>query len=269
MLTEVKSIRLFAILLFLFIVSCAPEDPDGPFKGYVKDWVYEVFEGTLTSEGEDSQLRVVLKNTPAGMFSEIVFRQPGKDEVVRSGEWEVDDGKRVLLFPDGDVREYYLIKRGARFAFQTKHGLCNDDGSPVLLMRNEGLSRKESYPLSFDFIDAEEVFVRGGGIERNLKGQWNWASGRVVVVVKLPLVKNTEAKGQSSESYKYFLRWSDNAPGELELEKMVILRPFLKEDRSKEQSWMSSLIFTELPDLSRIESSRPLFQRFDVLTQWS
>ena len=249
MLAEFKILRLFAAPLFLFFVSCGMEDPDGPYKGYVKDWVYEVFEGTLTSEGEDSQLRVILKNTPSGMFSEIVFRQPGKDEVVRSGEWEVDDGKRVLRFPDGDVREYYLIKRGARFAFQTKHGLSNDDGSPVLLMRNDGLSRKESYPLSFDFIDAEEVLVRGGGIKRNLKGEWKWASGRVVVLVELPPGEGAEAKGQSPESYKYFLRWSDHAAGELELEKMVILRPFLKEDRSKRQSWMSSLIFPESPRL--------------------
>ena len=248
MLAEVKILRFFATPLFLIFASCGMEDPDGPYKGYVQDWVHEVFEGTLTSEGEASRLKVVLKTTPSGMFSEIVFRQPGKDEVVRSGKWEVGDGKRVLLFPEGDVREYYLIKRGARFAFQTKQGLSNDDESPVLLMRNEGLSRKESYPFSLNFIDADEVLVRGGGIASDLKGEWKWASGRVVVVVELPPGKGA-GNEQSPESYKYFLRWSDDASGELELEKMVVLRPFLKEDGSKRQSWMSSLIFPDPPIL--------------------
>ena len=61
-----------------------------------------------------------------------------------------------------------------------------------------------------------------------------WASGRVVVLVELPPGRGPKP-GQSPESYKYFLRWSDDAAGELELEKMVILRPFLKEDRSKDR----------------------------------
>ena len=225
------------------------EDPQGSYKGYVKDWVYEVFDGTLTSEGQDNQLRIVLKNTPDGMFTEIVFRQPGKQEVVRSGTWSVGDGKRVLSFPEGDVREYYLIKRGARFAFQSKQGIRNDDGSPVLLMRNEGLSRKESYSFSLNFIDDEEVRVKGGGITSDLKGEWKWASDRVVVVVELPPEEGVSEEGESLESYKYFLRWAPDGSGELELEKMVVLRPFIKKDGSKRQSWMSSLIFPDPPKL--------------------
>ena len=249
MIAEVKFLRLFATPLFLIFVSCGMEDPDGTYKGYVKDWVHEVFDGTLTSEGAANQLRVVLKQTPDGMLSEMIFRQPGQKEIIRSGKWEVGDGKRVIRFSDGDVREYYLIKRGARFAFQSKQGISNDDGTSVLLMRNEGLSRRESYPFSLTFNDGDEVSVRGGGIESDLKGEWKWASARVVVVVEFPPDEGAGNEDQSSEIYKYFLRWSDDVSGELELEKMVILRPFLKEDGSKRQSWMSSLIFSDPPIL--------------------
>ena len=249
MFVEAQFLRFCAIPVFLFFSSCGMEDPKGSYNGYVQDWVYEVFDGTLTSEGQNSQLRIVLKNTPDGLFSEIIFRQPGEKEVIRLGKWDVGDGKRILSFPDGDIREYYLIKRGARFAFQSKQGISNDDGSSVLLMRNEGLSRKESYFFSLNFIDDEEVLVRGGGIANDLKGTWKWASGRVVVVVELPPAEEAKDQGESLESYKYFLRWSDDGTGELELEKMVVLRPFLKEDGSKRQSWMSSLIFPDPPRL--------------------
>ena len=205
-----------------------------------KDWVYEVFEEPLPKGRQ--QLRVVL-NTPSGMFSRLFSVNPGK---MRSFDRGMGSGRRqaCFAFSGGDVREYYLIKRGP-LCLSNLHG----SNMTVSILLRETKAFSQGILPCFDFIDAEEVFVRGGGIERNLKGQWKWASGRVVVLVELPPGEGAEAKGQSSESYKYFLRWSDDAAGELELEKMVILRPFLKEDRSKRQSWMSSLIFPESPRL--------------------
>jgi len=251
MLAEVKILRLFAIPILLVFASCGMEDPQGSYKGYVKDWVYEVFDGTLTEGGKTNGLQVVLRQTPEGMLAEIRLSPPGKEDILRMGKWEVGDGERVLRFSDGKTpSECFLIKRGARFAFQSKEGITNDDGSLVLLMRNEGLSRKESFPFSLNFIDSEEVYVRGGGDMSDLKGEWKWADGRVVVVVELPPEEGADTE-QSSESYKYFLRWSDSGSA-LELEKMVVLRPFTKKDgakRKKRQSWMSSLIFPDPPKL--------------------
>jgi hypothetical protein len=68
-------------------------------------------------------------------------------------------------------------------------------------------------------------------------------------LVELPPTEEAKDQGESLESYKYFLRWSEDGTGELELEKMLVLRPFLKEDGSKRQSWMSSLIFPDPPRL--------------------
>ena len=45
------------------------------------------------------------------------------------------------------------------------------------------------------------------------------------------------------ENYKYFLSWDADDAGKLVLEKIVVMRPFLNEDGSKRQSWMSSLVF--------------------------
>ena len=62
------------------------------------------------------------------------------------------DGERKIYFNDGrEPPVHFLIKRGLRFAFQTKGGLSNDDGSPILLMRKFGLSRKV-------FISTEDYF---------------------------------------------------------------------------------------------------------------
>ena len=50
----------------------------------------------------------------------------------RIGSWELGDGERLITFEDGkSPSEYFLIKRGVRYAFQTKQGLHNDDGSPL------------------------------------------------------------------------------------------------------------------------------------------
>ena len=43
-------------------------------------------------------------------------------------------GSSVLMMAE-EPSEYFLIKRGVRFAFQNKDGLSNDDSSPILLMR--------------------------------------------------------------------------------------------------------------------------------------
>jgi len=63
----------------------------------------------------------------------------------------------------------------------------------------------------------------------------------------LPELKREGETKLPQETNKYILRWSEKRASSLELEKIVIMRPFLKEDGSKRQSWMSSLIFPDPP----------------------
>ena len=80
------------------------------------------------------------------MVAELIFEHPQMDPVKRSGEWEVGDGERIIRFDDKkDPSEFFLIKRGVRYAFQSKQGLSNDDGSPLLLVRNQ--ESRESHPI--------------------------------------------------------------------------------------------------------------------------
>ncbi|MEL0005284.1 MAG: hypothetical protein VW643_05755, partial [Opitutales bacterium] len=93
------------------------------------------------------------------------------------------------------------------------------------------------------------VHVSGVGSLGKRSGEWKWNGNRLVVQVKLPDGKNSAGEVIPAETYKYFLQWSENAADQLELEKLVVMRPFLKEDGSKRQSWMSSLIFSDNPIL--------------------
>ena len=252
MFAEIKFVRFHVFLSLLAFSSCSKQDPEGTFEGSIKDWVHEVFEGTLTADGKTNRLQVILKQTPDGMFAEIKFSPPGKEDILRSGKWEVGDGERVLRFSDGkEPSEYFLIKRGARFAFQTKQGITNDDGSLVLLMRNEGLSRKTAYPLRITFEGDGKATVNGGGVAQDLPGEWKWSSGDIVVKVTLPREEGPKGTTEQPEDYKYYLNWAEGSPNELELEKMVILKPFFNADGSKRQSWMSSLKFSERPRLKQ------------------
>ena len=236
----------------LFLSSCGRQSPSGDFAGELRDWVHEVFQGKVVTGGHSCELLLILRQTPEGTFAEMNFRHPKMEAVRRVGKWEVGDGERVILFDDDkSPSEYYLIKRGVRFAFQTKDGLSNDDGSPVLMVRNEGLSRKASYPLKLSFEGNGVARVKGVG-EEVLQGEWKWASEKLVVAVSMPTPPNPTQSLEASETYKYFLQWSDTHPSELLLEKMLILRPFLKKDGSKRQSWMSSLHFTDKPKLRRV-----------------
>jgi hypothetical protein len=252
MFAEIKFIRFHLFLSLLVFSSCSKQDPDGTYEGSISDWVHEVFEGTLTAGDITSRLKVILKQVPAGMLVEMKFSQPGKEDILRRGKWESGDGKRILRFFDGkEPSEYFLIKRGARVAIQSKQGISNDDGSLVLLMRNEGLSRKAAYPLSITFEGDGKATVNGGGVAQDLPGEWKWSSGDIVVMVTLPREERPEGTIEQPEDYKYYLGWADDSPNELELEKMVILKPFFNEDGSKRQSWMSSLKFQERPRLKQ------------------
>ena len=252
MFAEIKFVHLHVFLSLLAFGSCSKQDPEGTYQGSIKDWVKEVFEGTLIADGKTNRLQIILKQTPDGLLAEMKFSPPGKGDVLRSGKWEVGDGKRILRFSDGrEPSEYFLIKRGARFAFQTKQGITNDDGSLVLLMRNEGLSRKSAYRLQITFEGDGKATVNGGGVAQDLPGEWKWSSGDIVVKVTLPRTEGPNGATEQSEDYKYYLNWAEDSPNELELEKMLILKPFYNEDRSKRQSWMSSLKFSERPRLKQ------------------
>ena len=64
------------------------------------------------------------------MLANMTFEHPEIKTMSREGKWEVGDGERQIRFDDGrEPSLYFLIKRGLRFAFQTKAGLSNDDGS--------------------------------------------------------------------------------------------------------------------------------------------
>ena len=242
--------RICTALLFLGMVSCGRIDPGGQFSGEIKDWIHEVFDGSIMSNGEEGRIRLTLRQTPDGMLASMKFEHPKVKTVSREGKWEVGDGERKIYFDDDrEPSEYYLIKRGIRFAFQTEAGLSNDDGSPVLLMRNEGLSRKASYPINLAFESNNAVVVTGGATDLEMLGEWMWAGSSIVVTAKLPADKNAVGRDQDLETYKYFLQWDEQKGDVLLLEKMVVMRPFRKQDGAKRQSWMSSLTFEEKPKL--------------------
>jgi hypothetical protein len=116
-------------------------------------------------------------------------------------------------------------------------------------MRNEGLSRKASYPINLAFDSNNAVVVSGGATDLEMLGEWMWAGSSIVVTAKLPADKNAVGRDQDLETYKYFLQWDEQKGDVLLLEKMVVMRPFRKQDGAKRQSWMSSLTFEEKPKL--------------------
>ena len=238
-------------LLFMsfFLVSCWQQDPSGSYQGEIKDWVYEVFEGPLVTQGHDCQIEVVLKQVPEGFQANLTFQHPKMDEVLRRGKWKVEDGYRSVFFEDGkSPSEYFLIKSGGRYAFQTKEGLSNDDGSPILLMRNEGKSRKASYPFRISFLEDDQVRIETAEKSLAYTGNWKWGGNQISVSVNLEREK-TAGNSKPAETYKYFLTWEKDGGGNLYLEKMLITRPFLNDDGTRRQSWMSSLIFSDRPIL--------------------
>ncbi len=244
--------RVYLILLIIFfLTSCFQQDPSGKFEGEIKDWVHEVFEASLRNQGNLCQIEVVLRQLPDGLISKLTFQHPKMQEVIRTGKWKVEDGYKSVFFDDGkQPSEYYLVKKGARFAFQTKEGLSNDDGSPILMMRNEGKSRKASYPIKMLFQDNDVVRVESFGKDQIYSGTWMWGGDQISVSVNLDN-GNKDDQSIPAETYKYFLHWDQDGSSNLILEKMVIIRPFLNEDGSRRQSWMSSLKFSERPVLRK------------------
>ena len=240
----------------LFFSSCGNDQPVGSFKGKIQDWVHEVFQARVITGGASWDLSLTLKQVNGENISELRFADPSGEEVMRTGTWIVGDGEREIEFDDGkQPSTYFLIKRGLRHAFQTEGGLSNDDGSPILMMRNEGLSRKTSYPINIIFSDDGKVRVLGSaGVAYS--GESFWQGGYWVLSVRINEIDNQGKQEKDEENYKYFLRWSEKYPGELELEKMIILRPFNKKDGSKRQSWMSSLHFKDKPRLKPLSSSK-------------
>ena len=84
------------------------------------------------ANGKGGYITLVLRNTPDGLLSHMTFEHPDSKIIERKGKWDVGDGERVIRFNDGrEPSEFFLIKRGVRFAFQSKDGLSNDDSSPV------------------------------------------------------------------------------------------------------------------------------------------
>jgi hypothetical protein len=240
-----KSVLFFCVLIC--IISCSERDPIGNFKGEIKDWVYEVFEGTLIVNNKTCNIELTFQQLPDGQVGTLLFQHPERKDVIREGIWQIEDGYRSIVFSDNKYpSEYYLIKKGVRYAFQTKEGLSNDDGSPILLMRNEGKSRKTGYPFKIIFEGDNKVILQTITSNNLFTGEWKWNGGEIIVIVK---IKDDELDSESnSETYKYFLSWNDDGESLL-LKKMLITRPFKKKDGSMRQSWMSSLVFEEQPKL--------------------
>jgi len=236
----------------VLLSSCGQQNPSGRYSGQMQDWAHEVFDGTLIAQGKECEISLELGQSPDKMRATLIFRHPDLKEATRQGEWSLGDGERVIRFDDGKKPdEFFLLKRGVRHAFQSKDGLSNDDGSPILLVRNEGRSRKASYPLEIVFGAKGGVHVSGVGNLGRRSGEWKWNGSRLVVQVRLQGGEDTDGEVIPAETFKYFLRWSDENADDLELAKLVVMRPFLKEDGSKRQSWMSSLVFSDNPRLRR------------------
>ncbi|MDG0963452.1 MAG: hypothetical protein P8P49_12515 [Opitutales bacterium] len=240
---------LCALFLNLFLVSCWQKDPSGSYQGEIKDWVYEVYEAPLITQGNECEIEIILKQAPEGFVSQLIFQHPKMEKVTRSGKWKVEDGYRSVFFEDGkSPAEYFLVKSGARFAFQTKEGLSNDDGSPILLMRNEGKSRKASYPFKIEFLKDNLVQIETSQDDHAYTGTWKWGGDQISVSVAMGEEKK-EMGNKPAETYKYFFTWEEEGGDNLYLEKMLITRPFLNEDGTRRQSWMSSLVFSDRPIL--------------------
>ena len=239
-------------LCIVLFAGCSRLNPTGTYSGVLQDWVHEVFTGILITDGLECDIRLELSQGQEKNRAELTFIHPKMSAIKRSGHWEVGDGERVITMDDGkEPSEYFLIKRGVRYAFQSKMGLANDDGSSLLLMRHEGLSRKASFPVEIHFGPDKVAEVRGVGDNPARQGTWDWMGERIAVVVKMPEIESDEDSEVPAETYKYILRWSSSKSSALELEKLIIMRPFLKNDGSKRQSWMSSLIFPDPPLLKQ------------------
>ena len=50
--------RIFTGFLFLGIISCGRIDPGGKFSGEIKDWIHEVFDGSIMSNGEEGGIQL-------------------------------------------------------------------------------------------------------------------------------------------------------------------------------------------------------------------
>lgn len=234
--------------VFFLLFSCTSKDPQGKYVGEVRDWVHEVFEGNLVTGGERCSVELSLSQGPDKMLAVLYFDHPKMTPVQRNGTWEIGDGERVIRFDDSKKpSEYYLIKRGVRHAFQSPEGLTNDDGSPLLLVRNVGKSRKSSYPIEIVFGQKGGAVVEGAGVAEARTGEWSRVGNRITVTIKLPKGGIVKEDKMPEENYKYFMSWSPHNTDALVLEKMVVMRPFVREDGSKRQSWMSSLIFSDRP----------------------
>jgi hypothetical protein len=113
-------------------------------------------------------------------------------------------------------------------------------------MRNEGRSRKASYPIKFSFLEDEKVQVETAVQDQIYIGSWKWGGDQITVIVNLK-TDSGAGKRPPPETYKYFLRWEKEGSENLHLDKMLITRPFLNDDGSRRQSWMSSLVFSNRP----------------------
>ena len=110
-------------LLFMsfFLVSCWQQDPSGSYQGEIKDWVYEVFEGPLVTQGHDCQIEVVLKQVPEGFLANLTFQHPKMDEVLRRGKWKVEDGYRSVFLKMANLHpNIFLLKAAGVTLFKLK-----------------------------------------------------------------------------------------------------------------------------------------------------
>ena len=88
------------------------------------DWVHEHFEGTVTTSGKEGSITLILRQTPDGLHARMNFEYPKVNAIERTGKWELGEGRRVIRFYDGrEPSEFYLVRRGMRFAFQNNEGL--------------------------------------------------------------------------------------------------------------------------------------------------
>ena len=213
-----RIVRCFAAIAFLVCASCG-KDPKGRYVGEISDWNTEVFEAkSLRIEGQDYSLRLTLRQVGEERPAELIFRHRATDkEKVRSGLWEMGDGNRTIAFADGeDVQEYYLYKQGSRFIFQDRWGLVDDNGSLIRLMRNNGRSRKRSFPLAFTFESGGSVRFTSKAFPKGMAGEWELIDGRVVA---------NFLDEPSGERQKYFMSWAGET---LKIDKLTVYMPFFQ-----------------------------------------
>ena len=74
---------LLLVVLTLVLSSCGQQDPSGRYTGQMMDWVHEVFDGVLITQGKECEISLELSQASQDMRAVLIFRHPDLQETRR------------------------------------------------------------------------------------------------------------------------------------------------------------------------------------------